>query len=298
MPQSSSGEIRFRGVLKKPTPEMKRKMIYLKNKLPITNVQIKKLGISVTDNFKYYYETAELLLQDYQSYVINFLRRTEKTALQYYIKDINDVWSTVDPNMALYPNQLQDHESIETMLFLPMRKKLEDNKDKDPHEQTDHVQAKTIKTKLQSLIRLCSFLRDRHLFIGPNRQQRLDLTHFIAELQKNLKDLISERENSIKEFKSSTFINAKDFQKYGSSEFVKDIIEVLNKVDTEGEKATTNLQNAVNVRDHLMLTLTYINALRASNLINITLKEVLSAKPHDELEALVFKNNKYKTSLI
>ena len=298
MPQSSSGEIRFRGVLKKPTPEMKRKMIYLKNKLPITNVQIKKLGISVTDNFKHYYETAELLLQDYQSYVINFLKRTEKTALQYYIKDINDVWSTVDPNMALYPNQLQDHESIETMLFLPMRKKLEDNKDKDPHEQTDHVQAKTIKTKLQSLIRLCSFLRDRHLFIGPNQQQRLDLTHFIAELQKNLKDLISERENSIKEFKSSTLINAKDFQKYGSSEFVKDIIEVLNKVDTEGEKATTNLQDAVNVRDHLMLTLTYINALRASNLINITLKEVLSAKPHDELEALVFKNNKYKTSLI
>lgn len=298
MPQSSSGEIRFRGVLKKPTPEMKRKMIYLKNKLPITNVQIKKLGISVTDNFKHYYETAELLLQDYQSYVINFLKRTEKTALQYYIKDINDVWSTVDPNMALYPNQLQDHESIETVLFLPMRKKLEDNKDKDPHEQTDHVQAKTTKTKLQSLIRLCSFLRDRHLFIGPNRQQRLDLTHFIAELQKNLKDLISERENSIKEFKSSTFINAKDFQKYGSSEFVKDIIEVLNKVDTEGEKATTNLQDAVNVRDHLMLTLTYINALRASNLINITLKEVHTAKPHDELEALVFKNNKYKTSLI
>ena len=160
MPQSSSDEIRFRGVFKKPTPEMKRKMIYLKNKLPITNVQIKKLGISVTDNFKYYYETSELLLQDYQSYVINFLRRTEKTALQYYIKDINDVWSTVDPNMALYPNQLQDPESIETMLFLPMRKKLEDNKDKDPHEQTDHVQAKTIKSKLQSLIRLCSFLRE------------------------------------------------------------------------------------------------------------------------------------------
>lgn len=44
MPQSSSSEIRFRGVFKKPTPEMKRKMIYLKNKLPITNVQIKNLG--------------------------------------------------------------------------------------------------------------------------------------------------------------------------------------------------------------------------------------------------------------
>ena len=122
-----------------------------------------------------------------------------------------------------------------------MRKKLEDNKDKDPHEQTDHVQVKTIKSKLQSLIRLSSFLRDRHIFIGLNQQQLLDLTHFIAELQKNLKDLISERENSINEFKSSTFINAEDFQKYGPSEFVKDIIDVLNKLDTEGEKLTTNL---------------------------------------------------------
>ena len=86
MPQSSLGEIRLRGVFKKPTPEMQRKMLYLKNKLLITNVQIKKHGIPLTDNFKHYYETAELLLQDYQSYVMNFLQRTEKTALQY-IKD-------------------------------------------------------------------------------------------------------------------------------------------------------------------------------------------------------------------
>ena len=99
------------------------------------------------------------------------------------------------------------------MFFLLMRKKLQDNKDKVPHEQADHVQAKMIKSKLQSLIRLSSFLRDRHIFIGLNRQQLLDLTHFIAELQKNLKDLISECENSIKEFKSSIFINVEDFQK-------------------------------------------------------------------------------------
>ena len=79
---------------------------------------------------------------------------------------------------------------------------------------------------------------------------------------------------------------------------MKDIIDVLNKLYTEGEKLTTNLQDAVNVRDHLMLTLTYINTLRASNLINISLKEIQSAKPHAELEALVFKNSKYKTSLI
>ena len=72
----------------------------------------------------------------------------------------------------------------------------------------------------------------------------------------------------------------------------------MNKLDNEGEEFKTTLQHAVNVRDHLMLMLTFINALRASNLINITLREVQSATQHQELDALVFKNNKYKTSLI
>ena len=143
-------------------------MLYLKNKLPVTNVQIKKHDIPVADNFRHYYETTEFLLE-------NFLQRTEKTAWQF-IKDINDVWSTVDPNMALYPNQLRDPENIEIMFFLPMRHKLEENKDKDPHVQTDHIQAKTIKSKLQSLIRLTYFLRDRRIFVGLNRQELLDLT--------------------------------------------------------------------------------------------------------------------------
>ena len=78
--------------------------------------------------------------------------------------------------MALYPNQLRDPENIEIMFFLPMRHKLEENKDKDPHVQTDHIQAKTIKSKLQSLIHLTYFLRDRRIFVGLNQQELLDLT--------------------------------------------------------------------------------------------------------------------------
>ena len=78
--------------------------------------------------------------------------------------------------MALYPNQLRDPENIEIMFFLPMRHKLEENKVKDPHVQTDHIQAKTIKSKLQSLIRLTYFLRDRRIFVGLNQQELLDLT--------------------------------------------------------------------------------------------------------------------------
>lgn len=49
----------------------------------------------------------------------------------------------------------------------------------------------------------------------------------------------------------------------------------------------------------IMLTLCYTNALRASNLINMTLQEVLSAK-RDKIikDAFVFMNQKYKVSII
>lgn len=53
------------------------------------------------------------------------------------------------------------------------------------------------------------------------------------------------------------------------------------------------------MRDYIILTLCYTNALRASNVINITLKEVLLAERDKEIkEAFIFKNKKYKVSLI
>lgn len=79
-----------------------------------------------------------------------------------------------------------------------MKKKLEDNNDTEISEQTEHIQAKTIKSKLQSIIRLMEFTRDKDIFIGLNRQGMTDLTQFIWGLQKNLKDLINERDNMIK----------------------------------------------------------------------------------------------------
>ena len=59
---------------------------------------------------------------------------------------------------------------------------------------------------------------------------------------------------------------------------MKNNIDLLNKLDQEGEQARACLQDAINKRDHLMVVLTFINALCVSNLICITLKEVQAAK--------------------
>ena len=88
------------------------------------------------------------------------------------------------------------------------------------------------------------------------------------------------------------------FKNKGNSDFVKDIVDLLNKVGKEGEEAKISLKDVIHVRDHLILTITFINALRVSNIINVTLKEVEAAKKHDEFDAFAFKKNKYKTSLI
>ena len=48
-----------------------------------------------------------------------------------------------------------------------------------------------------------------------------------------------------------------------------------------------------------MVSLTYFNYLRAPNLMNITLADVISMKPYNEIDgAHVITNTKYKTSMI
>ena len=69
MPQSSTSKIRLKGAFKKLTSDMKKKMMYLKNKLPLTQNLIIKFFI-----IRFHYESIELLLQDYKSYIINFLK--------------------------------------------------------------------------------------------------------------------------------------------------------------------------------------------------------------------------------
>jgi len=54
----------------------------------------------------------------------------------------------------------------------------------------------------------------------------------------------------------------------------------------------------VDMRNYLLVILTITNAARASNLMNITTDDVLSATKHEEVAGWVFKSTHYKTSII
>ena len=102
----------------------------------------------------------------------------------------------------------------------------------------------------------------------------------------------------MKEYKSKIYLSPSFFKMYGSSKHVVEINTFLESLSKKPESTQIKMQMIVHTRDYIMLTLCYINALRASNLINMTLQEVLLAK-RDKIikDAFVFMNQKYKVSI-
>ena len=81
----------------------------------------------------------------------------------------------------------------------------------------------------------------------------------------------------MKEFKSNIFMTPKIFKNYGSSDHIIELQTFLSHLEQSEGKTKVSLQMAVQVWDYIMMTLTYTNALRASNLIEMTLKDINTA---------------------
>lgn len=73
--------------------------------------------------------------------------------------------------VCLFPNGHKEHEMIESSFFSPQKRRLIENKGKEPHEQDCHIEAKTIKSKLDSVVRLLKFLEDRSIFAGFSKTE-------------------------------------------------------------------------------------------------------------------------------
>ena len=164
-----------------------------------------------------------------------------------------------------------------------------------------YIEASTIKSKLLSVSTLRKFLNNRCVFINIKVPE---LSHLISECQElcaSLKLHITQREKIVSKFKSESLITTEQFQKYGSSEHVQKINEILKYVaeNSGRRKQRRSKQQSIDIRDYLMVTLMYFNCLRASNLMNISLDDVSKIKKHEEIDgAWVLTNDVYKTSMI
>ena len=129
------------------------------------------------------------------------------------------------------------------------------------------------------------FLSNRSLFINLTRA---DLTTIISkeqELNAALKKSIDQRFNVVSKYKPDHLLTASDFKSYGSSDHVKEINHMLKHAhDGNLKKIKLNKQKAIDGRDHLIISLTYFNCLRASKLMNIRLLDVEQITKHKEID--------------
>ena len=235
MGPSTSSKIRLRGKYVEEAPDEIQHMSLLQNKLPLTKAKKKYYGLPVTTTFEFHYESGKQLLENYLEYMQKFQDRKKKSLVKktsQYILDIKDVWHSVDKSMCLFPNALKEHEMVESCFFLPLKKKLLENKDRNVEEQQCHIQAETITSKLGSVVRFLKFIKDRSIFAGFRRGELGATKQFLSELKSSLKNLLTERTTKIREHKSKIYLQPQFFKNYGSSEYVKEIHTFLEALTT------------------------------------------------------------------
>ena len=195
---------------------------------------------------------------------------------------------------------MRDPNLIEDYIFRPQLQPLEQNLKLPKEEQMHHIQASTIKSKLLSVSTFCKFLYNRGIFININTDELNWVQSKVQELCSSLKKHIGQQEKIVSKFKFQCLIRTDQFLKYGNSEHVKSINEKLKKhSEHDKDVIKINKQQAINIRDYFMVSLSYFNCLQASNLMNISLDDVEKISKHDEInDAWVLTNLEYKTSMI
>lgn len=78
----------------------------------------KKLKISETERFKYYYKSSKHLLDDFVVYLTKVCFKSKKVANEL-ASSVRSVWLELDKDMLLQPNSLANPDKLEDSYFHP-----------------------------------------------------------------------------------------------------------------------------------------------------------------------------------
>lgn len=145
-------------------PGVSERMGVLKNSLPLSKMvrKAKKLG---TENWRFMYSNAKLLLQDFQNWMVNAFGKTPNVSKQTFC-NVQSVWKQLDSEMNIEENELKNVDSLEDYFFLPLFNSLTENLKLPVEKRTRHLQATTISSKLTSINHLLTFLGSRDIYAG------------------------------------------------------------------------------------------------------------------------------------
>ena len=104
------------------------------------------------------------------------------------VNNIRQVWTAIDPARLIFPrNSLKDPDLIEDYFFKPQLQLLEQNLRLPKEEQSHHIQASTIKSKLLSVSTFCKVLYNRGIFINIRTDEINRIISKVQELCSSLK---------------------------------------------------------------------------------------------------------------
>ena len=259
------------------------------NAMKLTNLLREKWNVSEQDYFDFFYEEPDLLLDAFKEHLVEI--GIEDRGAAQHRQHVDYVWQVLDKNRQILPSIIFSNiRVIQDMYHRKTRKLIGKG----------GVEANTLNVRFGSLRKFLSFLRSQGIYAGLSRAQIQRLLDAISDWIAQLKKLIGKRKVKLRNFKLKHLMTARHMITYGRSKHVQNLLKEINQILSakNGKKVITR-KFALQVRNYLMCQLCIMNGLRASNLIELRLKDVENCSTHPEYPGqIIVRNDTYKTATI
>ena len=255
----------------------------------LTDVLRQKYGIKNHDFFDIYYKTAEELLNAFETHLtdIGLQNASQHRRHSEYI------WNVLDDKKQIFPTIIFSNIRVVQDMYHRKCRRLVGN---------GGVEASTLKVRFGSLKRFLSFIRSQGIYAGISRDQVQRLLDSIDDWNDELKKMVSKRKVKLRGFKLKHLMTAKHMIGFGRSNHVQTLIRNLKCLENTQNSSKSQIVNrkfALQVRNYLMCYTSIMNGLRASNLIELTLKDVENYSTNKEYPGqIIIRNDTYKTATI
>lgn len=250
-------------------------------------------GIKNSDYFSIYYNNVGDLLDAFQKDLEEGTCQENLAMASQHRNAVELVWSTISSEMEMFPtNALSNLHLLSDKYLKPSFSII---------GQPGGVQAGTLRSRNTSLTTFISFLRREHIFAGFSRDNLKQLEKALDDNNKKLHPKINQRKVDIRRFKAKTLLAPAHFVKYGSSEFVQNLLNnfIDYKKNPDGFLKFVGKPLATQFRDYIITTLCIFNGLRPSNIIELRIKDFHEYSVNNDYPGnKIISNSKYKTSSI
>ena len=253
----------------------------------LTELQRTKWNIKPDDYFTIYFKNAEDVLDAFQNDL--YESGHEKDNSIQHRNSMHLIWASLNKDLAMFPlNPLANIHLFRDFYHRPTYKRI---------GRKDGVQASTLRSRYVSFGFFIQFLRKNQIFAGMSRMQMQTLEQSVSDFNKELNPHIKQRKVEVRRQKVRQLLRPEHFIAYGQSTFVQGLIKESNKSNKSTMIFTKNF--SLQYRDYLIASLVIGNGLRASNVLQLNIKdfENYSVVPGYEGHKVII-NDVYKTSTI